>query len=220
MSDSSMLLRSSRTAQPRYLPKLLGARLRECPRLLSQLRIAQLSDTGGPHAWCRGRRRAEPPNPPRSRRTLPICSRPSRPLCLSRQISGRRPYGNGLAIASRIDDRSSDDLSALQIAMGRNDIVEGVGAVWANVENALANGIEQVGGAGRSSGARCGVCSIARQLLAEKAELRTVEFATLERHFGRRPRSRRWESAGCRRTVQNFRPVLVLHPAAAPAHVD
>ena len=40
----------------------------------------------------------------------------------------------------------------LSITMGRNDIVEGVGAVWADVENALANGIEQVGGAGFEAG--------------------------------------------------------------------
>jgi hypothetical protein len=38
--------------------------------------------------------------------------------------------------------RSADDLSALQIEMGRNDIVEGVGAVWSDVENALVNGVE------------------------------------------------------------------------------
>jgi hypothetical protein len=40
-------------------------------------------------------------------------------------------YGNGLAIAQDLMTHSADDRSALQIAMGRYDIVEGVGAVWA-----------------------------------------------------------------------------------------
>ena len=48
---------------------------------------------------------------------------------------------------SRHDHGGSDDLAALEIAMRRRDVVKRIGAARTDVQNALANGVEQVGGA-------------------------------------------------------------------------
>jgi hypothetical protein len=104
--------------------------------------------------------------------------------------------------AAEADARAhrSGDPSALQIAMGRNDIVEGVGAVWADVENALANGIEQVGVALADQVGR-DVEFVALPVNSWQRR-QNCEFATLESHFGRHPRSRRWEA---RAAVERYR---------------
>jgi ribosomal protein S18 acetylase RimI-like enzyme len=48
---------------------------------------------------------------------------------------------------SRRDYRRSDDVAALEIAMRRRDVVECISAARTDVQNALANGVEQVGDA-------------------------------------------------------------------------